>query len=350
MAKTSNGVTTEYTTDLSSGYSQVLKAKTGTNAVYYTRGFELISKQEGSSAAYYLYDGGLSVRALTNESGSVTDTLVFDAFGNETAKTGSTDNSYGFQGEEKDETGLYYLRARYMDPATGTFTSMDTYGGSLTDPMSLHKYLFANSNPVAYCDPSGHSSFTLIDAISVCAIIGALSGAILYKVGFLRDESQPESILGYIEYEIIGAIIGALICLIVYAIVFMYYIILAYLLPGSELLKQQLNKGNITLSTSQYARAYHASNAIQDHLTFSDFTGAIRDLMGHPAVSQSGKVWNHIDEVTKGIQPVMQAVSSISKMLNNPNLSPDAREFLTYTQSVCTQYVEYFNKIMERFG
>lgn len=60
-AKTSNGVTTEYTTDLSSGYSQVLKAKTGTTVVYYTRGFELISKSEGTPASYYLYDGGLSV-------------------------------------------------------------------------------------------------------------------------------------------------------------------------------------------------------------------------------------------------------------------------------------------------
>ena len=37
-------------------------------------------------------------------------------------------------------TGLYYLRARYMNPGTGTFTSMDAYQGSTSDPMSLHKY------------------------------------------------------------------------------------------------------------------------------------------------------------------------------------------------------------------
>ena len=183
-AKTSNGVTTEYTTDLSSGYSQVLKATTGSNAVYYTRGFELISKSEGTSASYHLYDGGLSVRALTNESGSVTDTLVFDAFGNETEKVGTTDNSYGFQGEEKDDTGLYYLRARYMDPATGTFTSMDTYGGSLTDPMSLHKYLFANSNPVAYCDPSGHEASLqgMVAAMTISGILSAVDSGILYSL------------------------------------------------------------------------------------------------------------------------------------------------------------------------
>ena len=86
-AKTSNGVTTEYTTDLSSGYSQVLKATIGSNAVYYTRGFELISKSEGSSAFYYLYDGGLSVRTLTDEKGEISDRYIFDAFGNETGKT-----------------------------------------------------------------------------------------------------------------------------------------------------------------------------------------------------------------------------------------------------------------------
>ena len=174
-SKTSSGVTTEYTTDLSSGYSQVLKATEGNNNVYYTRGFELISRREATTASFYVYDGSLSVRALTNEVGTVTDTLVFDAFGNETGRTGTTDNPYGFQGEEQDATGLYYLRARYMDPATGTFTTMDTYGGSLSDTMSLHKYLFANSNPVMYSDPSGHAS--MIETGATICIMSILSGS-----------------------------------------------------------------------------------------------------------------------------------------------------------------------------
>ena len=138
-----------------------------------------------------------------------------------------------------------------MDPATGTFTSMDTYGGSLSDPTSLHKYLFANSNPVMYSDPSGHSSLTLGEAMGVCAIIGALSGVYLYDLGFLRDESQPKTAAGYITYAFVGAIVAALICLIVYIIVYMYYVLLAYLLPGSELLKNKLNQ-TTNLTPSQY--------------------------------------------------------------------------------------------------
>ena len=44
----------------------------------------------------------MSVRALSDESGVVTDIFVFDALGNEVARTGPSNNSYGFQGEEKD--------------------------------------------------------------------------------------------------------------------------------------------------------------------------------------------------------------------------------------------------------
>ena len=55
-----------------------------------------------------------------------------------------------------EESGLYYLRARYMNPSTGTFTGMDSYAGNISDPDTLHKYLYANGNPIKYVDPSGN--------------------------------------------------------------------------------------------------------------------------------------------------------------------------------------------------
>ena len=105
----------------------------------------------------YLYDGHGSVVGLANESGVVTDTYAYDAFGNLIFSTGSTENYYRYCGEQFDETtGLYYLRARYMDTSTGRFISQDSYAGSIDDPVSLHKYLYCSSNPVMNIDPSGY--------------------------------------------------------------------------------------------------------------------------------------------------------------------------------------------------
>ena len=125
-------------------------------------------------------DGHGSVTALaeTNETGNVvTDTYTYDAYGNLLKKTGITDNDYLYTGEQYNEaTGLYYLRARYMNPETGTFISMDSYAGSLDNPVSLHKYLYANANPVMYTDPTGY--FSLAESSVAQGIQGVLNNVL----------------------------------------------------------------------------------------------------------------------------------------------------------------------------
>ena len=78
-----------------------------------------------------------------------------------------------------------------MDPATGTFTAMDTYGGSLSDPMSLHKYLFANSNPVMYSDPSGHEATLqgIVTAMTISAILSAADSGITYYLKYKDSDT-----------------------------------------------------------------------------------------------------------------------------------------------------------------
>ncbi len=89
------------------------------------------------------------------------DTGTYGAFGNLIGSTGSTNNSYGFAGEQFD-SGLdqYYLRARYYDQSSGRFTRRDDYEGRLGEPLTLHKYLYGNSNPILYTDPSGLLAIT----------------------------------------------------------------------------------------------------------------------------------------------------------------------------------------------
>ena len=130
----------------------------GTAKCVYTIGADLVSQERDGRTSVYLYDGHGSVVGLANENGVVTDTYCYDAFGNLLKSKGNTENCYRYCGEQFDEsTGLYYLRARYMDTSAGRFISQDTYQGTINDPVSLHKYLYANANPVTYSDPSGYS-------------------------------------------------------------------------------------------------------------------------------------------------------------------------------------------------
>ena len=163
IAKVTELGSTYYLVDTNGALSQVLAEydENSSLTTLYTRGDELISQERNGVKSYYLYDGFDSVRMLTDEGGSVTDTYTFDAFGNLTSSTGDTENSYLYRGEQFDSfTGLYYLRARYMNPSTGTFITMDEYAGSVFEPLSLHKYLYANANPVMNSDPTGYFSLS----------------------------------------------------------------------------------------------------------------------------------------------------------------------------------------------
>ena len=82
---------------------------------------------------------------------TVTDTYEYDAFGNAINKTGATPNNYLYRGEQYDpDLGLYYLRARYYNPATGRFLSVDP----LSDE-GQRRYQYAAANPVDGMDPNG---------------------------------------------------------------------------------------------------------------------------------------------------------------------------------------------------
>jgi len=93
-----------------------------------------------------------------------TDTYDYDAFGNLIGSTGTTPNVYRYQGEALDEeTGLYYLRARYYDPVAGRFLTVDSMADEGEPP-----YECAGADPVNGHDPTGEQ-----DAIEYAIIVAA---------------------------------------------------------------------------------------------------------------------------------------------------------------------------------
>lgn len=70
-----------------------------------------------------------------------------------------TVNPFLFQGQQYDPaSNTYYLRARCYAPTIGRFLSQDPYSGIDFNPVSLHRYLYANADPINYADPSGYDT------------------------------------------------------------------------------------------------------------------------------------------------------------------------------------------------
>jgi len=52
-------------------------------------------------------------------------------------------------------TDLHYLGARYYDSAIKIFITEDSYSGSMADPLTMNRYIYARDNPERYSDPTG---------------------------------------------------------------------------------------------------------------------------------------------------------------------------------------------------
>jgi RHS repeat-associated protein len=133
----------------------------------YTYGSQRISENQLSGSTwtptFYGYDGHGNVRFTTSTAGAVGNTYQFDAFGAPIASTGTIANTYLYSGERFDSNlNLYHLRARYYNMLTGRFLTMDprpdcACEACKADPLRLHKYLYAASDPVNRIDPTGRA-------------------------------------------------------------------------------------------------------------------------------------------------------------------------------------------------
>jgi RHS repeat-associated protein len=189
---------TRYIVDARGKLSHVVAEVNAGGAIqahYIRAGDELLSVVRPTGTRFYHADALGSVRRLTDETGAVTDTYTFDALGNLTAHAGSDPNPYLFAGEPIGAKGaLYYNRARYLDPATGRFLSMDPLAGDAEQPKTLHRYLYALGNPVNFTDPSGEMGLASVSvSISFQSNLrssnATASLSVLHRVKFLLGQT-----------------------------------------------------------------------------------------------------------------------------------------------------------------
>jgi len=114
---------------------------------------ELISQERSGVTSYFHYDGEHSTRNLTDSNEDVTDTFIYNAFGEEVARTGTTTNPFGYKGAvgyyTNEDTNDLYVRRRTYLPTIGRWLSPDPLG--FIDGSNLYQAYFVPNG----VDPSG---------------------------------------------------------------------------------------------------------------------------------------------------------------------------------------------------
>jgi RHS repeat-associated protein len=91
------------------------------------------------------------VRLTLDDNGTAYSGATYDPWGS--PERGSV-GTFGFTGELQQGDQLY-LRARWYNAESGTFTSKDPFEGYPQQPYSLHPYQYGYSAPTTWTDPSG---------------------------------------------------------------------------------------------------------------------------------------------------------------------------------------------------
>ena len=141
---------------------------------------------------------------MADAAAQVQQEYLYDAYGSLlNMQPGNALTSLLYSGEQFNPVaGLQYLRARWYDPSIGRFTRMDPYSGNVQDPLGLHKYTYANGNPVMGVDPSGLFSF--VEMLVVSAIVGCIASTTAGVVQTVRGKAPREIYAAELKWFLIG--------------------------------------------------------------------------------------------------------------------------------------------------
>lgn len=90
-----------------------------------------------------------------------------------------------------------------MNPQSGRFQTMDTFEGVNQDPLTLHKYLYANADPINRLDPSGHEATTL-ELQGAMGLQGSIIGIAFQRfASFIAEYGVKLLVAGALDYTAI---------------------------------------------------------------------------------------------------------------------------------------------------
>jgi RHS repeat-associated protein len=166
-----------------------MQASTASDTLTYMHtpmGIQGVENQAGDWH-YQITDGLGSVRGQVDALNDMTASQMYDPYGQAFDVTGTFVGDFGFAGEQMDDSGLSYNRARYYNPSLGAFTALDPFEGLEERPMSMNGYAYAENNPANWTDPSGEfaDGFAISQGLGLSPMIKGLVDLIVAGLGSL---------------------------------------------------------------------------------------------------------------------------------------------------------------------
>jgi RHS repeat-associated protein len=153
--------------------------------------------QSQGTVTYVYTDPQGTPLAEADANGNITATFDYTPYGTYapqgTSTPGPTPNGPGYTGHVNDpETNLVYMQARYYDPATGHFLSVDPTTPSAGGTSAFNRYAYASNNPIGNVDPNGKQTIPLANELGTDdpALINRVQVAQLNNADKLLDAGR----------------------------------------------------------------------------------------------------------------------------------------------------------------
>lgn len=170
ISSSNTGAVVSYVNDVSSKLSKVLvRTKNGVSTRYvWGLGllYEVNGSGSGAATTTYHHDATGNTVALSDDTGKVIERIGYTPWGQINHRVNINGASHdtpflftGFFGNQTEDNGLLYMRARYYHPRLGRFMNVDP----AQDGMNWYGY--AGGNPIGMVDPMGLGIEGALDAI-----------------------------------------------------------------------------------------------------------------------------------------------------------------------------------------
>ncbi len=149
MAKTVGAKTTSFVWDVSEGVSGDARRKQ--SRLRLRTVWQPLEQITGNKVLWLHHDQLGSTRVVTNATGAQVASYTYSTYGRLLTTTGTAKVPLLYAGQYEDsETGLYYMQARYYDPATAQFMTPDPVSAASGSP-----YAYVYGDPLDFTDPLG---------------------------------------------------------------------------------------------------------------------------------------------------------------------------------------------------